>query len=189
MPRVASRVRSRQPAWAASAARRGPSARQNGCRKLQSALLQGAFEVNCRVGGSARAERALHRVIAQSALYRALGTQLRAKGARHRVIMHKYLSHSAQGATPSSRHRACGAHNTCMPGRGRYRGARREKLQKLRCRALARGKGEPVLASSCIVMGSLSGRRRPQPSKACPVCHGAWAVRRAATGLPDRRMC
>ena len=28
----------------------------------------------------------------------------------------------------------------------------------------------------------------PCPSKACPVCHGAWAVRRAAAGLPDRKM-
>ena len=49
----------------------------------------------------------------------------------------------------------------CTPGRGRYRGAGREKLEKLWCRALARGKGEPVIASLCIGMYSLSGRRRP----------------------------
>ena len=144
MPRVASRVRSRQPAWAASAARRGPSARRNGCkncRALCCRVLRSGLQ--SRVKRSARGKKGTRpRVIAQSALY-------------------IYMGHSAQGATPSSRHRACGAHNTCMPGRGRYRGARREKLEKLRCRALARGKGEPVLASSCIAMGSLSGRRRP----------------------------
>ena len=36
LPRVASRARSRQPAWAASAARRGPSARRNGCKNCRA---------------------------------------------------------------------------------------------------------------------------------------------------------
>ena len=144
LPRVASRLRSRQPTWAASATRRGPSARRNGCKNCRALC--------CRVLRSGL----------QSRVKRSAQGKKRNPSSRHCAECFAYIyGHSAQGATPSSRHRACGAHNTCMPGRGRYRGARREKLEKLRCRALARGKEEPVLASSCIAMGSLSGRRRP----------------------------
>ena len=157
LPRVASRARSRQPAWAASAARRGPSARRNGCkncRALCCRVLRSGLQ--SRVKRSARGKKGTRpRVIAQSALY-------------------IYMGHSAQGATPSSRHRACGAHNTCMPGRGRYRGARREKLENLRCRALARGKEEPVIASLCIVPKRVRGPSRAPLSKARPVLRGAW---------------
>ena len=72
--RVASRARSRQPAWAASAARRGPSARRNGC-KIAERFAAGCFDLDCRVllsrvKRSARGKKGTRpRVIAQSALY------------------------------------------------------------------------------------------------------------------------
>ena len=71
MPRVASRARSRQPAWAASAARRGPSARRNGCkncRALCCRVLRSGLQ--SRVKRSAQGKKGTRpRVIAQSALH------------------------------------------------------------------------------------------------------------------------
>ena len=90
LPRVASRVRSRQPAWAASAARRGPSARRNGCkncRALCCRVLRSGLQ--SRVKRSAQGKkRTRPRVIAQSALHIYMGTPLRARPRpRHRVIV------------------------------------------------------------------------------------------------------
>ena len=88
LPRVASRVRSRQPAWAASAARRGPSARRNGCkncRALCCRVLRSGLQ--SRVKRSAQGKKGTRpRVIAQSALHIYMGTPLRARP-RHRVIV------------------------------------------------------------------------------------------------------
>ena len=88
LPRVASRARSRQPAWAASAARRGPSARRNGCkncRALCCRVLRSGLQ--SRVKRSAQGKKGTRpRVIAQSALHIYMGTPLRARP-RHRVIV------------------------------------------------------------------------------------------------------
>ena len=103
LPRVASRVRSRQPAWAASAARRGPSARRNGCkncRALCCRVLRPGLQ--SRVKRSAQGKKGTRpRVIAQSALHIYMGTPLRARP-RHRVIVrvvHTIPAHPGAVAT------------------------------------------------------------------------------------------
>ena len=81
-------VRSRQPTWAASATRRGPSARRNGCkncRALCCRVLRSGLQ--SRVKRSAQGKKGTRpRVIAQSALHIYMGTPLRARP-RHRVIV------------------------------------------------------------------------------------------------------
>ena len=161
--------------------RRGDNGRR---ARTAERFAAGRFDLNCRVGGSARGkEGPSSRHCAECFVYRALSS-----GQKGPVIASSCINIYRTPLRARPRHRVIvRAQNTCKPGRGRYRGAGRGNSKN--CKQGTRS-GQ-IGARHCVIVhsakaGPWSVARAAVQSTPCP----PWrvAVHRAAAGLPDRKM-